>query len=180
MLFSVLTLTIGNNQGMGDVEYGKIYDIYFPPSYLRLFDGPSCSIIDMWRIVGRDMENREMDIGTIIKPRPETQLKSDQLFNFYCCMRGQSMQWAPRAGASPTLSGPVAGDSSNPRSRQPHSRPAAPRSRSQVSGVTRVGELALNPRSPPRCPVAEPRSQLSHRGVQPRGASPKCGLLSRP
>ncbi|CAE8708011.1 unnamed protein product [Polarella glacialis] len=25
--------------GMGDVEYGKIYDIYFPPAYLRLFDG---------------------------------------------------------------------------------------------------------------------------------------------
>ena len=31
MMCSVLTLTIGNNQGMGDVEYGKIYDIYFPP-----------------------------------------------------------------------------------------------------------------------------------------------------
>ena len=25
---------IVNNQGMGDVEYGKVYDIYFPPSYL--------------------------------------------------------------------------------------------------------------------------------------------------
>ena len=31
MMCSILTLTIGNNQGMGDVEYGKIYDIYFPP-----------------------------------------------------------------------------------------------------------------------------------------------------
>merc|ERR1711956_56441 len=41
MMCSILTLTIGNNQGMGDVEYGKIYDIYFPPQYLRLFDGPS-------------------------------------------------------------------------------------------------------------------------------------------
>ena len=28
MMCSILTLTIGNNQGMGDVEYGKIYDIY--------------------------------------------------------------------------------------------------------------------------------------------------------
>merc|ERR1712178_595371 len=36
MMCSFLTLAIGNNQGMGDVEYGKIYDIYFPPSYLRL------------------------------------------------------------------------------------------------------------------------------------------------
>merc|ERR1712190_702548 len=53
MMCSILTLTIGNNQGMGDVEYGKIYDIYFPPEYLRLFDGPSCSVVDMWRIFGR-------------------------------------------------------------------------------------------------------------------------------
>jgi hypothetical protein len=32
MMCSILTLTIGNNQGMGDVEYGKIYDIYFRPN----------------------------------------------------------------------------------------------------------------------------------------------------
>ena len=41
MMCSVLTLSIGNNQGMGDVEYGKIYDIYFPTAYLSLFDGPN-------------------------------------------------------------------------------------------------------------------------------------------
>ena len=29
-----LTLTIVNNQGTGGVEYGKGYDVYFPPSYL--------------------------------------------------------------------------------------------------------------------------------------------------
>ena len=57
MMCSVLTLSIGNNQGMGDVEYGKIYDIFFPPKYLRLFDGPSCNIVDMWRIRGRNMKN---------------------------------------------------------------------------------------------------------------------------
>ena len=27
----VLTLTIGHNQGTGDVEHGKFYDIYLPP-----------------------------------------------------------------------------------------------------------------------------------------------------
>ena len=27
---SVLTLAVGNNQGMGGVEFDKIYDIYFP------------------------------------------------------------------------------------------------------------------------------------------------------
>merc|ERR1712224_321837 len=69
MMCSVLTLTIGNNQGMGDVEYGKIYDIYFPPKYLRLFDGPACNIVDMWRNLGRDLTNGGLVVGTIIKPK---------------------------------------------------------------------------------------------------------------
>ena len=34
-----LTLTIGNNQGMGDVEYAKMHDFWMPPGLLRLFDG---------------------------------------------------------------------------------------------------------------------------------------------
>ena len=38
MICSLLRLTLGNNQGMGDMEYGKIYGIKFPPSHLRLFD----------------------------------------------------------------------------------------------------------------------------------------------
>jgi len=66
---SILTLTIGNNQGMGDVEYGKIYDIYFPPAYLRLFDGPATSILDMWRILGRSMTNGGLVVGTIVRPK---------------------------------------------------------------------------------------------------------------
>ena len=33
MVCSVLTLNIGSNQGMGGVEYGKVYDIYFPRSF---------------------------------------------------------------------------------------------------------------------------------------------------
>merc|ERR1712176_108264 len=69
MMCSILTLTIGNNQGMGDVEYGKIYDIYFPPRYLRLFDGPSCSVVDMWRILGRGTTDGGLVVGTIIKPK---------------------------------------------------------------------------------------------------------------
>ena len=32
MISSVLTLVIGNCLGMGDVEYGKIFDIYFLPA----------------------------------------------------------------------------------------------------------------------------------------------------
>ena len=46
MMCSTLALTIGNNQGMDDVECGKLYDIYLPPACLRLSDGPSCSVID--------------------------------------------------------------------------------------------------------------------------------------
>ena len=38
MMCAILTLTIRNNQGMGDVEYGMIYD------FTRLFDGPSASL----------------------------------------------------------------------------------------------------------------------------------------
>ena len=75
MMCSGLTLTIGNYQGMGGLECGKIYGIYFPPSYLRLFDGPSCSIIDMWRIFGRDLQNGGLVVGTIIKPKLGVQPK---------------------------------------------------------------------------------------------------------
>merc|ERR1712004_787627 len=69
MMCSFLTLAIGNNQGMGDVEYGKIYDFYFPPAYLRLFDGPSCCVVDMWRILGRGTSDGGLVVGTIIKPK---------------------------------------------------------------------------------------------------------------
>merc|ERR1712139_342684 len=69
MLCSFLTLTIGNNQGMGDVEYGKIYDFYFPPPHLRKFDGPNRSIVDMWRVLGRALVDGGLVTGTIIKPK---------------------------------------------------------------------------------------------------------------
>ena len=69
MMVSFLTLTIGNNQGMGDVEYAKMMDFYVPPRYLRLFDGPAMNIQDMWRVLGRDIDNGGMVVGTIIKPK---------------------------------------------------------------------------------------------------------------
>ncbi|GKY86243.1 ribulose-bisphosphate carboxylase [Sinisalibacter aestuarii] len=69
MLASFLTLAIGNNQGMGDVEYAKMYDFWLPPAYLRLFDGPSMNIEDMWRVLERPMQNGGMVVGTIIKPK---------------------------------------------------------------------------------------------------------------
>lgn len=69
MMVSFLTLAIGNNQGMGDVEYAKMHDFYFPRDYLRLFDGPAVNIQDFWRILGRPMENGGMIVGTIVKPK---------------------------------------------------------------------------------------------------------------
>jgi len=69
IMASFLTLTIGNNQGMGDVEYAKMVDFYVPPKYLRLFDGPAINIQDMWRVLDRDVNNGGMVVGTIIKPK---------------------------------------------------------------------------------------------------------------
>ncbi|MGC2600801.1 MAG: ribulose-bisphosphate carboxylase, partial [Rhodomicrobium sp.] len=69
MIASFLTLTIGNNQGMGDVEYGKLHDFYMPPALLRLFDGPSTTISDLWRVLGRPVVDGGFIVGTIIKPK---------------------------------------------------------------------------------------------------------------
>lgn len=69
MLASFLTLCIGNNQGMGDVAYAKMYDFYVPRQYLELFDGPSKNITDFWRMLGRPTENGGMIVGTIVKPK---------------------------------------------------------------------------------------------------------------
>ncbi len=69
MICSFLTLCIGNNQGMGDVEYAKIHDFYVPPEFLRLFDGPSTTIADMWRVLGRPHVDGGFIVGTIIKPK---------------------------------------------------------------------------------------------------------------
>ena len=69
MICSFLTLAIGNNQGMGDVEYAKMHDFYVPPDYMRLFDGPSTTIADMWRVLGRPHVDGGFVVGTIIKPK---------------------------------------------------------------------------------------------------------------
>ena len=69
MLASFLTLTIGNNQGMGDVEYAKMHDFYVPPAYLKLFDGPATTISDLWRVLGRPVVDGGFIVGTIVKPK---------------------------------------------------------------------------------------------------------------
>jgi ribulose-bisphosphate carboxylase large chain len=69
MMVSFLTLTIGNNQGMGDIEYAKMVDFYMPPRAIQLFDGPARDISDLWRILGRPVKNGGFISGTIIKPK---------------------------------------------------------------------------------------------------------------
>jgi ribulose-bisphosphate carboxylase large chain len=69
MLVSFLTLTVGNNQGMGDVEYAKMHDFFIPPRFLMLFDGPSCGIQDLWRVLGRPVKDGGLVVGTIVKPK---------------------------------------------------------------------------------------------------------------
>jgi ribulose-bisphosphate carboxylase large chain len=84
MIVSFLTLAIGNNQGMGDVKHLQMQDFYVPWSMLRLFDGPSMDINDMWDILGRSRTNGGYISGTIIKPklglRPEPFAKAAYQF----------------------------------------------------------------------------------------------------
>ena len=69
MMVSFLTLTIGNNQGMGDIEYAKMIDFWVPSEVIRQFDGPATNIADLWRILGRPVNDGGYIAGTIIKPK---------------------------------------------------------------------------------------------------------------
>lgn len=69
MMVYFLTLTIGNNQGMGDIAHAKMYDFYMPRRAIELFDGPSVSIQELWRILGRPVDNGGYIAGTIVKPK---------------------------------------------------------------------------------------------------------------
>lgn len=84
MIVSFLTLCIGNNQGMGDIEHAKMIDFFVPDRAMQLFDGPSKDISDLWRILGRPIKDGGYIAGTIIKPklglRPELFAQAAYLF----------------------------------------------------------------------------------------------------
>jgi ribulose-bisphosphate carboxylase large chain len=84
MIVSFLTMAIGNNQGMGDIEHGKIIDFYVPEEAINQFDFPATNIEDMWRILGRPVKDGGYVAGTIIKPklglRPEPFAKAAYQF----------------------------------------------------------------------------------------------------
>ena len=69
MLVSFLTLAIGNNQGMGDIEHAKMIDFWVPAEVIRQFDCPATNIEDLWRILGRPVKDGGYIAGTIIKPK---------------------------------------------------------------------------------------------------------------
>ena len=69
MAVSLLTLLVGNNQGMADVAYAKLMDFHVPRDFLLAFDGPARNIADLWRVLGRPEADGGMIVGTIIKPK---------------------------------------------------------------------------------------------------------------
>ena len=69
MVVSFLTLAIGNNQGMGDVQCAQMQDFYVPRKLMKLYDGPSVSINELWSLLGRDYNDGGYIAGTIIKPK---------------------------------------------------------------------------------------------------------------
>src|SRR4030065_546570 len=69
MIVSFLTLVIGNNQGMGDIEHAKMIDFYVPDRVIQMFDRPAKDISDLWRILGRPVENGGLLPRALIKTK---------------------------------------------------------------------------------------------------------------
>ena len=63
---NILTYIVGNVLGMKEVSALKLLDVWFPPSMLEQFDGPSYTIDDMRKYL--DVYNRPI-LGTIVKPK---------------------------------------------------------------------------------------------------------------
>lgn len=69
MLVSFLTLIVGNNQGMSDIEHARMIDFHLPESAIRLFDGPARGIADLWRTLDRPVKDGGYIAGSIVKPK---------------------------------------------------------------------------------------------------------------
>lgn len=63
---NVLTYLVGNVLGMKEVSALKLLDVWFPPSMLEQYDGPSYTLDDMRKYL--DVYDRPV-LGTIIKPK---------------------------------------------------------------------------------------------------------------
>jgi len=76
MLGSILTLTTESIRRQGEANCGRVSGIYYPLFYLRHFDGPSCSIVELWRTCQREGTDRGLVVGTIIQPTLDMQPKT--------------------------------------------------------------------------------------------------------
>jgi ribulose-bisphosphate carboxylase large chain len=63
---NILTYIVGNVLGMKQVSALKLLDVWFPPSMLEQYDGPSYTIDDMRNYL--DVHDRPI-LGTIVKPK---------------------------------------------------------------------------------------------------------------
>ncbi|WP_019557147.1 ribulose-bisphosphate carboxylase [Thiomicrorhabdus arctica] len=84
MVVSFLTLSVGNNQAMGDVHQLQMVDFWIPETKLHLYDGPAQDISYLWKLLGRPRVDGGYIAGTIIKPklglRPEPFAKAAYQF----------------------------------------------------------------------------------------------------
>lgn len=63
---NILTFIVGNVLGMKEVSALKLLDVWFPPTMLEHYDGPSYTLDDMRKYLG--VYDRPI-LGTIIKPK---------------------------------------------------------------------------------------------------------------
>lgn len=63
---NIMTYIVGNILGMKQIKALKLLDVWFPPSMLEQYDGPSYTLDDMKKYLG--IKNRPV-LGTIIKPK---------------------------------------------------------------------------------------------------------------
>ena len=86
-------LSIGSNQGMGGVQEGLVVDFYLPPSFLKLLDGPSCNISNVWCTLRRSTPY----VGLVdLQPRPFSEA-------FYAFWQGGVCLQSDRAQGHPVF-----------------------------------------------------------------------------
>ena len=84
MMYSALAHG-GGNQGTDDAECDMIFGIHFPLEFLRLFDGSSCSVSAIGRILGRGTSSAGLVVGKIIKPKlgPQLEPSGEAYYSFW-------------------------------------------------------------------------------------------------
>jgi ribulose-bisphosphate carboxylase large chain len=66
---NILTYIVGNVLGMKEISALKLLDVWFPPSMLEQYDGPSYTLDDMKKYLGITKKKDRPVLGTIVKPK---------------------------------------------------------------------------------------------------------------